>query len=206
MPALTLLAGPNGAGKTSFSQHFLNVGLITTSPVNIDALEMFIDPNRLPHDALRFQNVRNREVDRIFTGLCEVAVASANDFSYECNLRIDQLKNVRLFDDAGYSLRLFYFWLDDVSVSIDRVRDRAKKNGNIVGERTIKENFRIGLENLDKSFQDWGQLMIFDNTCPMEADIQIEALPVLLYMCNGKIEYVAPQFYAKKDIEKSCPG
>ena len=127
MPTLTLIAGPNGAGKTCFSSHFVKQGLLNVMPVNIDGLENSIDENKLPNDFLRYERERRREIDRIFKESCNYAIEKQADFSFECNLRKNQVQNVGLFENAGYKLNLIYLWLDNVELSEKRVQKRVKE-------------------------------------------------------------------------------
>jgi predicted ABC-type ATPase len=106
MPVLTVLAGPNGAGKSYFSGFFLETGWITTQPVNIDALESYVDPSRIPNDPMRYERCLEEQVNKIFNELCHEAILNERNFSFESNLRLDQLGCVNFFDRANYEINL----------------------------------------------------------------------------------------------------
>ena|GEM_PF-3192043 len=178
---------------------------MNTKLVNIDALADSIDENKLPNDVLRYGKVRSQELDRIFTERCQEAINSVEDFSYECNLRIDQLKNVELFDNAGYELVLIYIWLDNVDISKRRVAKRVANGGHLVGEKSICENYTVGLENLNLSFLDWNELYIFDNSVDFQNSNETEGFPLLLHAKNKKIQYCSDLIFQKENIESKLP-
>jgi len=201
---LTLIAGTNGAGKTRFFPYFMEHGFLSVVPVNIDGLEKNIDTNRLPHDYLRYGTALKKEIDRVFTESCFYAIKKRQDFAYECNLRIDQLKNVALFDEAGYRLKLIFIWLDNVNLSEQRVQKRVEEGGHFVGKESIHNNYWEGLKNLDDSYQHWDEIHIFDNSTDVDNN-PAQMFTLLLHAKSGKIEYVSKQFFLKEGIMEKLP-
>ncbi len=175
-------------------------------PVNIDALEQNIDQNKLPHDIQRYSRERAKEIDRLFTESCMYAIEKQQNFAYECNLRIDQLKNVRLFDEAGYKLRLIYIWLDNVDISTMRVKKRVLQGGHSVGIESIVENYYSGMKNLDDSFYDWHEVYVFDNSMDISDDAEFPGIPLLLYKDETGINYVSNLLYKKENIRVKLPS
>lgn len=80
-PVLTLPAGPNGAGKSYFTDFLRQHNLLSSQPINIDALEKYIDWNLIPNDPMRHEKVKNREMNKLFDSLCEKAIHEHSDFS-----------------------------------------------------------------------------------------------------------------------------
>ena len=203
MPALTILAGPNGAGKTQLSQSLLEQHFLSCSPINIDVLENQIDVNKLPHDFLRYNKVRSKEIDKIFTSECIHAIKNSQNFSHECNLRIDQLRCVKLFEDAGYELNLIYIWLNNVVLSEKRVEQRVATGGHYVDLESIHLNYEEGLRNLYLSYNEWNNLYVFDNsknfTCPTQT------FSLFLYSEAGNIKYISPEFRNNVGVHNKLP-
>ena len=135
---ITVLAGPNGAGKSSIINLLQTTGLINCHVVNIDALK--INANYLPNDPLRFQTELNKTIDRKFKEICEDAIANERNFSFECNLRTEQVKYLSLFESANYEINLIFVWLDNIQLSFDRVEKRGKEGGHFIGKESIEEN------------------------------------------------------------------
>jgi predicted ABC-type ATPase len=206
VPTLTVLAGPNGAGKSYFSKFFLERGWITVTPVNIDALENFVDTTRLPHDCMRYGKVLETEVNNVFNQLVESAIQNKKDFAFECNLRVNQLKCVNCFDRAGYNIDIIYICLDSIELSKDRVQIRINEGGHFVGDNSIKENFKQGLANLDESIAGpdpcWNHLFLIDNSKDLKG--KGDVLTLLLEMEGQKVVQVS-DFYRKKEWNMLLP-
>ena len=185
------------------------MGILTVEPVNIDALASSIDENKLPNDFLRYEKVRSKELDRIFTERCQDAITANEDFAYECNLREDQQKNIPLFYEAGYELVLIYIWLDNVDISTHRVEIRVASGGHRVGKESISENYRAGLKSLDSRFRDhWDEIYIFDNSIDIDfrGSTKTDAFPLLLHVQNEKIQYCSDLIFQKEDIANKLPS
>lgn len=174
MPIVTLLAGPNGAGKTRYSEFLVNKGLLPTKPLNLDLLreEAILE---LQYD-MAIDAKLPRKIDTLFLKCCENAILHKQNFCYECNFRTNQVKNVELFEKAGYTLHLVFFLLNTVQQSSNRVQYRvANQEGNPVGIESIHANFYEGLRNLDNHFQDFNRVLIIDNSVDLgNPSIQLE--------------------------------
>jgi predicted ABC-type ATPase len=208
MRTLTIVAGTNGAGKSYFSDYLKALKLFdaTTEVVNIDGLEKRIDETKIPFDFLRYERERKKEIDRIFTELCRDAINHNRDFAYECNFRADQLKNVQLFDDAGYQLKLIFIWLDTMAISRSRVQRRVAEGGHNVSKEDIVRNYNEGLHNLDTNYQFFNDVYIFDNSVDIEATPSGEIFPLLLHIQQGTIKHGVSQFLTREEITTKLPN
>ena len=194
MPVLTVLAGPNGAGKSYFSSFFLETGLISTQPVNIDALESYVDVSKIPNDPMRYKRCLEEQISKIFHELCHEAIQNNRDFSYESNLRLDQLSCINVFSEANYQINLIYIYLDSIQISKSRVQIRISEGGHIVGDDSILENFNQGLKNLDNSVSEfnWNHVSIIDNS--KEIKRKGDVLTLLLEMESDHLIQVSNSF------------
>lgn len=201
MPVLTILAGSNGAGKSYFSGFFLENGWIKTQPVNIDALESYVNFDGIPNDPMRYEKTLKQQVDKVFNELCLEAIKNNKDFSFECNLRRDQLSCVSLFEDAGYLLNIIYIYLDSIEVSKKRVQIRISEGGHIVGDSSIFENFYQGIKNLDDTVSDfhWDRVYIVDNNKELKS--KGDVLTLLLEMKKDKIIQISENFASDRRKE-----
>ncbi len=192
-PTLSLIAGPNGSGKTYFSNHLLKEGYITTEPVNLD----FIDESVYNQLSANVYN-RHRQLSQLkndfFLSMCDIAIKKEKDFSYECNLRMSQIKPVALFDKAGYNLNLWFFYMPNIERCKERVVERVKNKGHDVDDVSIKYNFEKSLENLDASFNDWNQLIIVDNSVDFVNENTELGINILLIANEGKIFHCSDNF------------
>lgn len=192
MPRLTIIAGPNGAGKTWYSDFLKKSKLISTAPFNIDLIDKDLIYSKLSGNIYNAQKELARIKHDLFTQRCEAAIRDNVDFSYECNLRDDQIQHVKKFEDANYKLSLIFIFLKSVELSHERVKYRVEKQlGNIVDKDSINENFRISLKNLDISFNDWDRVVIINNTSDYQKNID---LSYDLIAQNGNIIYCSEKF------------
>lgn len=120
----------------------------------------------LPSDPMRYEGCLKKEVNKFFKELCIEAIQSRKDFSYECNLRKDQLSIVKLFEDNGYQINLIFILLGNIELSKQRVHIRINEGGHVVGEKSIIGNYWEGLKNLDESVSNghWSHVYLVDNS------------------------------------------
>jgi predicted ABC-type ATPase len=196
-PVLTLLAGPNGAGKSFYTSFFVDSGYISVTPINIDALEKYVDEAKIPYDTMRYGVKLKKEIDRVFNKLCDIAIENKEDFCFECNLRDDQLICINKFQEAGYRINLIYIWLDSIELSKERVSIRIKEGGQPVGNDSIVANFNEGLANLDQSLYngDWNRAYVIDNS--RDADEKGNTLMLLLEMEKDKVVNISNDFFSE---------
>ena len=122
-PTLTVLAGPNGAGKSYFSDYFVQINLISTQPVNIDALEAQIDKSRIPNDPLRYGIEVIKAIDKVFQSLCQNAILNNKDFSFEC-FNIGTSYKILLFD----LIKIIEKTLEKKAI----IRETKRMNGDVL--------------------------------------------------------------------------
>lgn len=200
MPSLTIIAGPNGAGKTRISGFFEQFRDNLENIIDLDLL-LQEATNEIPYSY--YSANEWRQLDKLFKRYCEQAIEKKADFCYECNLRDDQVKNVGLFEEAGYQLNLIYLTLNSIEQSRSRVNYRVKhEKGRYVNDRDLRENFVRGIENLDNHYADFDSVIIIDNS------IDFEYQPKITFAYDKDGVYMAENFPPQslkqyfKNIEK----
>ena len=160
MPVLSIIAGPNGAGKSSHSKELL-------SQWNIEAFDFDKVFYGFWSDLSFDPAVKDGSFDRalnLYADLKEDALQNDKDFAFESNYHTHQiLSTMGQFRSKGYLLRLIFIFLDDVETAIARVKDRVAKGGHWVDEDTIRDRFARGLELLDKSFDAYDEVHLFQS-------------------------------------------
>lgn len=191
MPILTILAGPNGVGKTRYSPFLFGKNILSAVPVNIDLLKNEVIDQSV-NDAYLDSKI-GRRVDLLFRKMCEKAIKNKENFCFECYLRRDQLKYVKLFDDAGYKIELVYLYLHTIEKAKERVRYRyEKEEGNSVDDESIRVNFEEGLSILDGFFTNFDLIYILDNN----EDNRNPLIKVIIE--ESKLVYMAKKFPPKE--------
>jgi predicted ABC-type ATPase len=160
-PNLYIIAGPNGAGKTTFAGKFLPRYTQSCEFVNADEIAQRLCPTS--PESVAFQ--AGREMLRRIDALAEQRV----DFSIETTLSgksyVPWLRRLR---NSGYAVHLYFLWLPEVLMSIERVADRVRKGGHNIPEPVIRRRYSAGIKNL---FQAYRPLLVswtlFDNSNPL---------------------------------------
>ena len=157
-PKLHIIAGPNGSGKTTFVYKFLPEYVRCLNFVNADLISLGLSPFSPEAVALRSGKIM---LDQIHT-LSERRL----DFGFETTLAgktyVNLLKKLK---NAGYEVNLFFLWLRNVELAIERVAERVRKGGHDVPENVVRRRYDRGIFNLFHVYRDlldtW---TLFDNS------------------------------------------
>jgi len=158
MPTAYLIAGPNGAGKTTFARDYLPNEVGCFEFINNDLIAAGLAP-------LQPDRAQQRAARIVLNELRQLAEAKAN-FGFETTLAgrtyAAFLRDLR---SAGYAVHLYYLWLPDVELHIQRVAERVRQGGHDVPEEDIRRRYKRSLLNFFELYQPlvdhWA---IFDNT------------------------------------------
>ncbi len=142
MPDVIVLAGPNGAGKSTAASRLLQGTFEVTEFVNADVIARGLSafhPEGASMAAGRIMLTRLRELTE-----------DGKDFAFETTLASRSFAPwlKRIIEERGYQLRLFYFWLPNAEMAVNRVAERARSGGHTVPEETIRRRYERGLANL----------------------------------------------------------
>lgn len=140
MPTAYLIAGPNDAGKTTFARDYLpnEVGCIEF--INNDLIAAGLAPLQPDRAHLRAGRIVISELNQLAKNLA--------DFGFETTLAgrtyAAFLKELR---EAGYAVHLYYLWLPDVELDIQRVAERVRQGGHDVPVEDIRRRYQRSLVN-----------------------------------------------------------
>jgi predicted ABC-type ATPase len=77
------------------------------------------------------------------------------DFAFETTLTtLSYINTIKLARQLGYKITLLYFWLNDVNLAIERVKNRVREGGHNIPEETIKRRYYRGMHHLTEKFTD----------------------------------------------------
>ena len=184
MPNLYIIAGCNGAGKTTASFTVLPEMLDCDEFINADEIARGLSPLNPERAAIEAGRLMLTKIDRL--------IHNKKDFAFETTLATKSYVNtVQLAKQNGYQIILVYFWLDSVSLAIERVKTRVYDGGHNIPEPVILRRYYSGLSNLFKLYLPicdyW---MIFDNSgAPSEL--------VAEGYSNGEMEIKNPDSFEK---------
>lgn len=156
-PNVYIVAGPNGAGKSTFARMFLPDYADCKEFVNADLIAAGLSP--FNPESLAIQ------AGKLMLERIEALIQSRVDFGFETTLagrsQAFLLKELRTH---GYRIHLFFLWLPDLELALNRIRDRVRAGGHDVPEATVRRRAMRGIVNLFRLYlpllDSW---LIFDN-------------------------------------------
>ena len=179
-PQLIIVGGPNGAGKSTYSGGLSPVGAVVFDADIIAARVATRFPSEIPVESIQLA------VQSVFLDFVEEAIRNKQHFTIETNFRDHQLMDtVARFKESGYSATMIYMTLNNVELSIDRVKQRVISGGHFVDETSIRYNFEEGLNNLEYFSDRFDSLQIID------ASDTHGKVNLLLSITNHQLIYLA---------------
>jgi len=137
LPDLYIIAGCNGAGKTTASFTILPDMLQCNEFVNADEIARGLSPFK--PEAVSFQ------AGRIMLKKIDQLIQEDVSFAFETTLStLSYLKTIEMAKKKGYKVRLFFFWLNDSTLAIKRVKKRIKEGGHSIPEDIIERRYNRG--------------------------------------------------------------
>ncbi|MCC7166706.1 MAG: zeta toxin [Rhodospirillales bacterium] len=90
---------------------------------------------------------------RLFLKEIEDSVGRKQDFAFETTLSGRGYLNLiaRLHAD-GWRIHLFYLWLPDVEMAVERVHERASHGGHTIAENVVRRRFPRSLRHLMQDY------------------------------------------------------
>lgn len=140
-PELLIIAGPNGAGKTTFVNTYLPEYTNVREFVNADLIAKGISPFD-PEGAMI-------EAGKLLLG--RVRQLITEQFSFALESTLSGKSYVSLIHHAkkmGFTIRLYYIYLNSVELSINRIEDRVRKGGHNVEREIVIRRYERSLKNL----------------------------------------------------------
>ena len=147
MPNLYIIAGCNGAGKTTASFTVLPEMLNCKEFVNADEIARGLSP--FQPESVSFH------AGRIMLNRIHELLNLQIDFAFETTLTTISYKNtIELAKKNNYKVTLLFFWLNNVNLAIERVKNRVSEGGHHIPEDVIIRRYNKGLFNLTRFFID----------------------------------------------------
>jgi len=152
-PILLVVGGPNGAGKSTFAKEFVKHQDIPYLCADEVAYELLgYDPNKRQGPTTQAETEAMTAVaakaGRIFLQRVAAAREAGESFLIESTLSGKSFRRTfQAFKDAGYRFDLFFIYLSDPILHVERVKDRVRKGGHHIPLEDILRRYRRSLQN-----------------------------------------------------------
>lgn len=156
MPRLIILAGPNGSGKSTVARAFLPEGMTYLNADEIAKELRRSDPSGVEVRA-----------GRLLLERLDVLASRGEDFALETTLsgRALAVRVLRLREELGYKVYLYFLYLPSPELAVARVRQRVRTGGHAIPEPTIRRRWESGLRCFYDLYQPLAdEWLVLDNT------------------------------------------
>jgi len=126
-PKLIILAGPNGSGKSTLAELLKKNGTFSGF-LNADTIASGLG-----------QSLKS-EIDsgRLLLKRMQTLFAESVDISFETTLSGKSwVKTIERAKSLGYSVELYFVYLDSINLAIERVAKRVSEGGHNINTETI---------------------------------------------------------------------
>lgn len=156
-PQLVILAGPNGAGKSTLAPELL-AQFGVREFVNADTIARGL--SAFDPDSAAF------EAGRVMLSRLKLLGQQRKSFAFETTLASRTFVPwLRQLDEEGYEVRLFFVWIANPDMCVNRVGERVRSGGHHVPSETVLRRYSRGIQNFLRLYRrlatSWG---VFDNT------------------------------------------
>ena len=190
-PNLYIVAGPNGAGKTTFAREFLPNYAKCLEFVNADLIAGGLAPFYPERAAIRAGRLMLEQI-RLLAG-------QNRDFGFETTLAgksyVRLLTNLKA---QGYQIHLYFLWIKNVDIAIERIADRVRRGGHSVPEDVVRRRFIRGIPNFFNLYRPLMDFwVIFDNST--------ENPVMIAYEEDGDLKIIDPALLSKLSVNMVRP-
>ncbi len=141
LPTCTIIAGPNGAGKTTFALTYLPDAAHCRNFINADLIAAGLSPLSSGRELLTASRLFLREIHQ--------HIRRREDFAFETTLSgKNYLRLIRRLLADGWRVDLYYLWLPNVEMSMERVAERVAHGGHDIPRASIIRRYPRSIDNL----------------------------------------------------------
>lgn len=142
---LIVIGGANGSGKTTFAREIVAEKGLKYLGADDIAFEL---------DADNFESVKI-EAARIFSKRLTESLENGESLIIESTLAgLSLKKHMQKAKENGYSISIFFVFLDSVELCLKRIKSRVENGGHNVPENDVRRRFTRANENFWNVYKD----------------------------------------------------
>ncbi|MEI7669491.1 MAG: zeta toxin family protein [Pseudomonadota bacterium] len=157
-PEVIMIAGANGSGKTSTAMSILPDFLRMNEFVNTDEIARGLSPFNPSSQAIEAGRLMLKRVDSL--------IKNKQSFAFETTAAGSvHLRTLSRCRDAGYHVKIIFFYLSNASIALARVKLRTSQGGHDVPEVDIVRRYSKGMKMLINNYIKLADIVeIYDNS------------------------------------------
>lgn len=113
---LTIIAGANGSGKTTFALSYAQFSEVEF--INADEIAKQLNPDDMDHEKFNAGKIFLRQIEELLNKRQDLILETTMSGKY-------LIKIIQKAKEAGYTIDIFYLYLEDVTDNIARVQNRV---------------------------------------------------------------------------------
>ncbi|MDR3001834.1 MAG: zeta toxin family protein [Fibromonadaceae bacterium] len=134
MPTLYIIAGPNGSGKTTLARELAETENLDF--LNADDIARSINPQDVSKAYMQAGREFFRKMNELLAARKSIVMETTLSGKYHNRL-------IEKFKRNGYEIKLYFVFLDNPQICIQRIKNRVLKGGhNVPDDDVIRRFFR----------------------------------------------------------------
>jgi predicted ABC-type ATPase len=159
-----IIAGPNGSGKTTFANKFLPDYAVCQNFVNADLIAQGLSPFSPRIFAIKAGRIVLEQIN----GFAESGV----DFGFETTLSgKSYVRLLKKLKEKGYKIRIFFLWVPDSQLSIERIKERVLEGGHDIPVQDVRRRFGRSIANFFELYKPLSDSWIIFNNAGIIPDL-----------------------------------
>lgn len=157
MPTMYIIAGCNGAGKTTAAYNLLPDVFTTVEFINADEIAKGLSPLNAEGAAFAAGRIMLERINEM--------IEKKESFSFETTLSgLTYISIIQKAIESGYSVVLFFVFIDNFRLAQERVAIRVSKGGHHIPDDVVERRYYKGVKNFSKYKSLVSSWYIYDNS------------------------------------------
>lgn len=157
---IEVVAGPNGSGKSTFARAFLTETRKRSTYLNPDLIATGLSPQHAERESF--------QAGRLLLTEIKARLSRGESFAFETTLSgRAYAKMLSEAKDSGYTVVIYFLYLDSVKRNLRRIRERVRAGGHDIPKEAVLRSQRKCFDNFWDVYRILADAWyVFDNSGP----------------------------------------